>query len=102
MSCKKKGKKEKDVEEIIAKSKKDDKKEEKTLREIFGGAEEDSKVADMIDEGEKIEKEPSIINKDVFLKKYNQLDPDTPSGKENDSEKIKKSVRVSLTSKDED
>ncbi len=99
---KRNGKKEKDVEEIISKSNKSDMKEGKTLREIFGGEEEDVKVADMIDEGEKSEKEPSIVNKDIFLKKYRQLDPDTPSGKEKDSEKIKKSVTVSLTSKDED
>ncbi len=91
---KKSGRKEKDVEEIITKSKNDDKKEEKTLREIFGGKEEKKE--------EEQEKEPSIVNKDIFLKKYKQLDPDTPSGKEKDSEEIKKNVRVSLTSKDED
>ncbi len=99
---KKDDKKEKDVEKIINNKGDKDKKGEKTLREIFGGEKEDRKVADIMDEGEKSEKEPSIINKDVFLKKYKQLDPDTPSGKEKDSKKEKKSVKVSLTSKDQD
>ena len=94
---KKDGKKDRVVEEIISKSKKDDKKEEKTLREIFGGKEEKEEK----ETEEEVEKEPSIINKDIFLKKYKPIDPDTPTGKEKDSEKIK-NIRVSLTSKDED
>ena len=97
---KKDGKKDRVVEEIISKSKKDDKKEEKTLREIFGGKEEQEEKEEKETE-EEVEKEPSIINKDIFLKKYKPIDPDTPTGKEKDSEKIK-NIRVSLTSKDED
>jgi len=97
---KKDGKKDRVVEEIISKGKKDDKKEEKTLREIFGGKEEQEEKEEKETE-EEVEKEPSIINKDIFLKKYKPIDPDTPTGKEKDSEKIK-NIRVSLTSKDED
>ena len=97
---KKDGKKDRVVEEIISKGKKDDKKEEKTLREIFGGKEEQEEKEEKETEEER-EKEPSIINKDIFLKKYKPIDPDTPTGKEKDSEKIK-NIRVSLTSKDED
>ena len=90
---KKKGRKEKEVEDIIVKKKKDDKGEEKTLRELLGGKEEKEEP-----KKEEVKKEPSIINKDVFLKKYKILDPDLDSGKENDTKKIK----VSLTSKEED
>ena len=97
---KKDGKKDRVVEEIISKGKKDDKKEEKTLREIFGGKEEQEEKEEKETE-EEVEKEPSIINKDIFLKKYKPIDPDTPTGKEKDSDKIK-NIRVSLTSKDED
>ena len=89
---KKKGRKEKEVEEIIVKKKKGNEEGEKTLRELLGGKEEENT------EKEEIKREPSIINKDVFLRKYKRLDPDLDSGKENDSEKIK----VSLTSKEED
>lgn len=90
---KKKGRKEKEVEDMLVKKKKDDKSEEKTLRELLGGKEEKEET-----KTEEPRKEPSIINKDVFLKKYKILDPDLDSGKEKDSKKIK----VSLTSKEED
>mgnify|MGYP000867244515 CR=1 FL=1 len=83
------GKKEKDVERVIVKQKKDVDSEGKTLREILSG------------DVSKNEKEPSIINKDVFLKKYKNLDPDTSEGKEKSSKSIKKKIKVSLTSKEE-
>ena len=89
---KKKGRKEREVEEIIVKKKKGEESGEKTLRELLGGEEE------KIEKKEEVKKEPSIINKDVFLRKYKRLDPDLDSGKENESEKIK----ISLTSKEED
>jgi len=43
------------------------------------------------------EKQESIINKDVFLKKYKMVDPDDDKGVE---KKKKKKIKVSLTSKD--
>lgn len=90
-------KKIKEVETVI--SKKDDKKNEKdtkTLRELFGGGEEEIKEEETHKEEIQPSKEQTIINKDVFLRKYKDLDPDKDDGKE-----IKKKVKISLTSKEE-
>lgn len=82
------GNKERDVEKAIVKQQKDTDSDDKTLREILSG------------EVSKDEKKPSIINKDVFLKKYKDLDPDTSEGKEKSFKSIKKKIKVSLTSKE--
>lgn len=90
-------KKIKEVETLI--SKKDDKKTEKdtkTLRELFGGEEHENKDEEKPKEEIQPSKEQTIINKDVFLRKYKDLDPDKEDGKE-----IKKKVKISLTSKEE-
>ncbi|HNW23607.1 MAG TPA: hypothetical protein PKH06_02485 [Candidatus Dojkabacteria bacterium] len=94
-------KKIKEVEKLI--SKKDDSKSDKdtkTLRELFGGEQSKEVVEEKKEESLKEEiqptKEQTIINKDVFLRKYKDLDPDKDDGKE-----IKKKIKVSLTSKEE-
>lgn len=86
----------KKVETLI--SKKDTKeKDTKTLREIFGGEKEETKVIEeekpVLEEEKKVE---SIINKDVFLKRFKSFDPDNDDGKEKN-----KKVKISLTSKEE-
>lgn len=86
-----KDKKERMVEDILKNHKGTVKKEEKTLKELLGGEEEKT---------EEKKDEPSIINKDVFLKKYRNFDPDNEQGKEHSSKKIKKNIKVSLTSKE--
>ncbi len=94
-------KKIKEVEKLI--SKKDDSKSDKdtkTLRELFGGEQNKEVIEEKKEESLKEEiqptKEQTIINKDVFLRKYKDLDPDKDDGKE-----IKKKIKVSLTSKEE-
>lgn len=94
-------KKIKEVEKLI--SKKDDSKSDKdtkTLRELFGGEQSKEVVEEKKEESLKEEIQPTkgqtIINKDVFLRKYKDLDPDKDDGKE-----IKKKIKVSLTSKEE-
>lgn len=94
-------KKIKEVEKLI--NKKDDSKSDKdtkTLRELFGGEQSKEVVEEKKEESLKEEiqptKEQTIINKDVFLRKYKDLDPDKDDGKE-----IKKKIKVSLTSKEE-
>ncbi|HRX43777.1 MAG TPA: hypothetical protein P5059_00795, partial [Candidatus Dojkabacteria bacterium] len=75
----------------------------KTLREIFGDdtTSKEETVETKEEVKEESEKEPekqeSIINKDVFLKKYKMVDPDDDKGVE---KKKKKKIKVSLTSKD--
>ncbi len=93
-------KKNKEVEKLI---KKEEKKEDaKTLREIFGDKEETEEPTLINEEPETTtveepQKQESIINKDVFLKKYKMVDPDDEKGVE---KKKKKKVKISLTSKD--
>lgn len=89
ISSLRKDKKEKMVEDIL-KNHKGTVKEEKTLKELLGGEEEEKDKKE----------EPSIINKDVFLKKYRNFDPDNEEGKEHSSKRIKKNIKVSLTSKE--
>ncbi|NLE31325.1 hypothetical protein GX618_03590 [Candidatus Dojkabacteria bacterium] len=94
-------KKNKEVEGLIKKS--DSKDANKTLREIFGDdtTSKEETVETKEEVKEESEKEPekqeSIINKDVFLKKYKMVDPDDDKGVE---KKKKKKIKVSLTSKD--
>lgn len=92
-------KKNKEVEKLI---KKEEKKDEiKTLREIFG--DDEKPEPSPLDEEPQVtteqepQKQESIINKDVFLKKYKMVDPDDDKGVE---KKKKKKIKVSLTSKD--
>jgi len=92
-------KKNREVEKLI---KKEEKKDEiKTLREIFG--DDEKQEPSLLDENpqtpttQEPQKKESIINKDVFLKKYKMVDPDDEKGVEN---KKKKRVKISLTSKD--
>ncbi len=92
-------KKYKDVETIIKKDSKD--KDVKTLRELFGESEKkEENIIDEIKEEPKKEIEPTkqetIVNKDVFLKRFKRLDPDNDAGKE-----TKKRIKISLTSKEE-
>jgi len=94
-------KKNKEVEGLIKKS--ESKDANKTLREIFGDdtTSKEETVETKEEVKEESEKEPekqeSIINKDVFLKKYKMVDPDDDKGVE---KKKKKKIKVSLTSKD--
>lgn len=94
-------KKNKEVEGLIKKS--DSKDANKTLREIFGddttSKEEtvETKEEVKVESEKEPEKQESIINKDVFLKKYKMVDPDDDKGVE---KKKKKKIKVSLTSKD--
>lgn len=94
-------KKNKEVEGLIKKS--ENKETTKTLREIFGDdtTSKEETVETKEEVKEESEKEPekqeSIINKDVFLKKYKMVDPDDDKGVE---KKKKKKIKVSLTSKD--
>lgn len=98
-------KSEKETEDIIKKS---SISEEKTLREVFEEKEDKKTV-----KKEKIEKEkgkekkkdvkkPKIVNRDMFLKDYKHVDPDTDSGKEIDDKDIKENIKISLTSKKEE
>lgn len=99
IDAKRNEKKYKDAESIIKKDSKD--KDVKTLRELFGESDkkEQSKKEEKEEEISK-EVEPtqqeSIINKDVFLKRFKRLDPDNDAGKE-----TKKKIKISLTSKEE-
>lgn len=93
-------KKNKEVEKLI----KNEEKSEgtKTLREIFGDKEKEEGVIQTPESTETTTlpqppKQESIINKDVFLKKFKMVDPDDDKGVEN---KKKKKVKISLTSKD--
>lgn len=91
-------KKIKEVEKLITKKEENStEKDTKTLRELFGGEEKKEEVKE---ESHKVEeqqsKEQTIINKDMFLKKYKHIDPDKESGKE-----VSKKIKVSLTSKEE-
>lgn len=93
-------KKNKEVEKLIKKEENRD--EVKTLREIFGGEDkEEEKIpksqTSEIGTAQEPPKQESIINKDVFLKKFKMVDPDDDKGVEN---KKKKRVKISLTSKD--
>jgi len=95
-------KKFKEVETLITKKEEEKSdKDTKTLRELFGGTDEKPQEKEEdIKKDDKETNEPikqqSIINKDVFLRKYKNLDPDNEQGKE-----VKKRVKVSLTSKEE-
>jgi hypothetical protein len=98
VNSKRKEKNEKKTEEIITKTTSSD---GKTLRELFGSKEEEvdkkkKEYGEKKDKEKKKEKEVTIVNKDVFLRKYKHIDPDTDSGKE---EEDKKKIEVSLTSK---
>jgi hypothetical protein len=88
----------------------DKKGNEKTLRELFESKDEEVKeppkeekkeirvntdVSKNIKEGER------IITKKDFLKEYKSVDPDESTGREKSSEKIKKEIKVSLTSREE-
>lgn len=92
-------KSEKKIKEVETLINKGNDKEVRTLREIFG---EDSKEVEEKDIKKKEEKEikekkpETIINKDIFLKRYKGLDPDNDSGKEKE-----KKIKISLTSKEE-
>lgn len=94
-------KKNKEVEGLIKKAEKKD--DTKTLREIFGDNSTQSEETPQTEPEIKPEtdnepqKQESIINKDVFLKKYKMVDPDDDKGIE---KKTKKKVKISLTSKD--
>lgn len=93
-------KKIKEVEKLIMKDNTKSEDGNKTLREIFGGEKVDEKEEDEKEKEEKSEgvKKETIINKDVFLKKYKMVDPDDTTGKE---VKKKNKVKISLTSKEE-
>lgn len=96
----------KEVEKLITKKGKESEKDMRTLRELFGEKNNDTnekKESKKEEETPKEEpestqpaKEESIINKDMFLRKYKNLDPDNEDGKE-----VKKKVKISLTSKEE-
>lgn len=86
--------------------------EEKTLREIFESngkvveekekpKEEKKELRINTDVSKKIEEESKVISKEDFLKEYKSVDPDEATGKEKSSEKIKKEIKVSLTSREE-
>lgn len=96
----------KEFESVLQKQSEESSQESKTLRELFGGEKkieekkEKKEVVKKEEEEEEKEDMPSktVINKDVFLKKYKMVDPDDTSGKE---VKSKKKVKISLTSKEE-
>ena len=89
-------KKFKQVETLINKKEEEKSdKDTKTLRELFGGEEKKEEKQEEIKE-QKPTKQESIVNKDVFLRKYKNIDPDKDDGKE-----IKRKIKVSLTSKEE-
>lgn len=117
----------KEVEKLITDNKNKKEKEPKTLREIFGDVknsnpekeeeipQEEPKESDKEETNnevhtdsenneteeenkEETEKKETVINKDVFLRKYKMVDPDDESGKE---VKNKKKIKISLTSKSE-
>lgn len=115
-----KGAYKKDKEEKIfktaEKSIKGEKKEEKTLRELFESEGEEKKVDEIKEDSKKSEirvntdvsmkikeekPQEKIVNKEDFLKDYKSADPDELSGKEKSSEKVKKEIKVSLTSREE-
>ncbi len=95
-------KKIKEVETIMNKPTEENGRELKTLREIFGGEskenEEIEKEADKkeVKKDTEEKKQETIINKDIFLKRYKGLDPDNDSGKEKE-----KKIKISLTTKEE-
>lgn len=81
---------------------------EKTLKELFGGEEvteektkEDGKTKEKVDKEEGKEK-IRIVNKDIFLKNFKTIDPDEKDGKEKKVKDVKKKIKVSLTSSQED
>ena len=117
----------KEVEKLISNNKDKKEKEPKTLREIFGDIEssntekkeetvpeeskesnekeinEENLIKSETEESKEVNNEDTelketIINKDVFLRKYKMVDPDDESGKEI---KKKKKIKISLTSKPE-
>ena len=96
----------KEFESVLQKQSEESSQESKTLRELFGGEkknEEKKEKKEVVKKEEKEEEKEDIpsktvINKDVFLKKYKMVDPDDTSGKE---VKSKKKVKISLTSKEE-
>lgn len=99
----------------IEKNIKGDKKgEEKTLRELFeSNGKESKKDSNEKSEEEKkelkintdvlkkIKENDRVISKEDFLKEYKSVDPDGQTGKEKSSEKVKKEIKVSLTSREE-
>ena len=86
----------------------DKKVEEKTLRELFESNGKEKKPEKQIkvntDVSKKIkemEKETKVISKEEFLKEYKSIDPDDNTGDEKPTVKIKKDIKVSLTSREE-
>jgi len=82
--------------------------EEKTLRELFESKskekqpEEQIKInTDVSKKIKQIKKEPTVISKEDFLKDYKSVDPDDTTGKEKTCDKVKKDIKVSLTSREE-
>jgi len=82
--------------------------EEKTLRELFESngkekqSEEQIKInTDVSKKIKQVKNEPKVISKEDFLKEYKSVDPDDSTGKEKPTEKIKKNIKVSLTSREE-
>ncbi|PKN02893.1 hypothetical protein CVU76_02605 [Candidatus Dojkabacteria bacterium HGW-Dojkabacteria-1] len=82
--------------------------EEKTLRELFESngkekaPEEQIKInTDVSKKITKMKKEPKVISKEDFLKDFKSVDPDDSAGKEKPAEKVKKEIKVSLTSREE-
>lgn len=111
-----KSKEEKDIKEIekLINNKGQKENEPKTLKEIFGdvnkkdteekkeesskdSTEEVKEETEKEEKKEEIKKKETIVNKDVFLKKYKMVDPDDEKGKE----VKKKKIKISLTSKPE-
>lgn len=111
-----KSKEEKSIKEVekLINNKEKKENEPKTLKEIFGdinkkdteekkdesskeSTEEVKEETDKKESKEEIEKKETIVNKDVFLRKYKMVDPDDEKGKE----VKKKKIKISLTSKPE-
>lgn len=108
--------KEERIFKVAENSIKGDKKDDgnKTLRELFESngtetkdipkKEEKQEIKINTDVSKKIKDvkgEGKIISKEDFLKEYESADPDDSSGKEKSSKKIKKDIKVSLTSREE-
>ena len=87
---------------------------DKTLRELFESngtkpddtpkKEEKQEIKINTDVSKKIKEvknEDKIISKEDFLKEYKSADPDDDSGKEKSVKKMKKDIKVSLTSREE-
>ncbi len=75
---------------------------EKTLKELFGEEGKTKKEETKDEEKEKVKEKIRIVNKDIFLKNFKTIDPDEKGGKEKKLKDVKKKIKVSLTSSQED